>query len=753
MQGLLEQPVDAVVLDGDRDPLLLQVGVELVHEEPRDAREVLVGQRVEDDDLVHPVDELGVEGAFHLAHHHLVDALGGVLGLAGGEAHAPLLLDEPGADVGGHDDDRVLEVDGVAEAVGEVPVLEHLEEHVEDVGVGLLDLVEEHHRVGVPLHALGELAPLLVPDVAGGRADQLGDRVLLHVLGHVEADERPLAPEQERGQAARDLGLPHPRRTEEHERADRPVRVLEAGPRATDGAGDGADRALLGDDPPVQLLLHAQELGRLLLLDRGDGDARPLRHHVVDVALGDGVRARAAHVPVLADDLEVLALRDLLVPEERAAEALAPVHDHAYLARELRRLLQGRRVTELHPAPRLVEEVDGLVGQEAVGDIAARLVDGGFEGGVLVRDVVELLVAVLDPAQDLDRLLLGRGGDLHRLEAPLQRAVLLDVLPVLGGGGGPDALDLAAGQRGLEDVGGVERALGRAGAHQGVELVDEDHDVVALGQLPHDRLEPLLELAAVLGPRHDERDVEGKDPLLGQVDGHVALDDFIGEPLDQGRFAYTGLANKDRVVAGTAAEDLDDTGQLVVAPDERVEGPAGGGLGQVARELREERGLLGLPDVRLLVQELDDVLPDRGEAHALLGEDGGGDALLLPHEAEEDVLGADVVVEHPLRLLGGVAERALALGGERDVDGGRHLVAVERPALDLLADGLHREVALGEDAGGQPLALADEAEEEVLRLDRVAAQLAGFVAGEEDHPTGTLRITFKHLASGPPDRF
>ena len=61
----------------------------------------------------------------------------------------------------------------------------------------------------------------------------------------------------------------------------------------------------------------------------------------------------------------------------------------------------------------------------------------------------------------------------HRLEAPLQRGVLLDVLAVLVERGRADAAQLAAGQRGLEHVGGVHRALGRARADQRVQLVDE----------------------------------------------------------------------------------------------------------------------------------------------------------------------------------------------------------------------------------------------------------------------------------------
>ena len=68
-------------------------------------------------------------------------------------------------------------------------------------------------------------------------------------------------------------------------------------------------------------------------------------------------------------------------------------------------------------------------------------------------------------------------GDGDGLEAPLQRRVLLDVLAVLGEGGGADDLDLAPGEGGLEDVGGVHAALGVARADKVVHLVYHEDDV------------------------------------------------------------------------------------------------------------------------------------------------------------------------------------------------------------------------------------------------------------------------------------
>jgi hypothetical protein len=151
-------------------------------------------------------------------------------------APASLAWNPSRPDVRGHDDDRVLEVHPVAEAVGQMAVFEHLQQDVEDVGMRLLDLVEQHHRVRVALHLLGELTAFFVPDVSRRRADQLRDRMLLHVLGHVEADQRIVAAEQEVGQRPRQLGLADAGRTQEDEAADRPVGILQSRARAADGA-------------------------------------------------------------------------------------------------------------------------------------------------------------------------------------------------------------------------------------------------------------------------------------------------------------------------------------------------------------------------------------------------------------------------------------------------------------------------------------------------------------------------------------
>ncbi len=92
-----------------------------------------------------------------------------------------------GSDVGGHDDHRVPEIDLPPLRIGDPAVVEHLQQGIEDVGVGLLDLVEEHHGVRLTPHRLGELATFVVPDVSGRCTDEPTHRVPFLVLAHIEA--------------------------------------------------------------------------------------------------------------------------------------------------------------------------------------------------------------------------------------------------------------------------------------------------------------------------------------------------------------------------------------------------------------------------------------------------------------------------------------------------------------------------------------------------------------------------------------
>ena len=237
----------------------------------------------------------------------------------------------------------------------------------------------------------------------------------------------------------------------------------------------------------------------------------------------------------------------------------------------------------LQPRGRLVDEVDGLVGQEAVGDVAVGKRRGGDQRAVGDAHAVMLLVLLLQAAQDGDGILHGRLGDEDRLEAPGERRILLDVLAVFVERGGADAVQLAARQRGFEQVAGIHGALGLAGADDGVQLVDEQDDLAALGlDLGQHGLEPLLELAAVFGAGDQRAHVERQQLLVLQALGHVALDDALRQAFGDGGLADAGLADQHGIVLGAPGQHLDGAADLLVAADDGIDLALGGGRGEVA---------------------------------------------------------------------------------------------------------------------------------------------------------------------------
>ena len=113
---------------------------------------------------------------------------------------------------------------------------------------------------------------------------------------------------------------------------------------------------------------------------------------------------------------------------------------------------------------------------------------------------------------------------------------------------------------------------------------------------------------------------------------------------------------------------------------------------------------------------------------------------------EQQVLGADVVVEQAVGFFGRKLQHALGFRAERDLDRGRDLLAEHRPAFDFLADVLERQVRARKDPAGQPFALANQAQKEMLGLNRDAAELTGLVAGEEENSPGPFGVPFEHPA-------
>ena len=164
--------------------------------------------------------------------------------------------------------------------------------------------------------------------------------------------------------------------------------------------------------------------------------------------------------------------------------------------------------------------------------------------------------------------------------------------------------------------------------------------------------------------------------------------------------------------------------------------------GLLARAARGRAGLLLAAGAGVARQQLDDLLAHAAEVGAQLHEHLGGDALALADEAEQDVLGADVVVTELQRLAQRQLEDLLGARGEGDV-ARRRRAALTDDLLDLAAHGLERDAEGLEGLGGHALALVDEPEQDVLGADVVVVEQARFFLRQHDDTAGPVGETFE----------
>ena len=219
-----------------------------------------------------------------------------------------------------------------------------------------------------------------------------------------------------------------------------------------------------------------------------------------------------------------------------------------------------------------IHKVDGLIGQETVGDIPVRQRGGGNQRGVLNFDAVVDLVPLLQTTQNGDGILHGRLIDHNGLETTLQRGVFFDILAVLVQRGGADAVQLAARQHRLEQVAGIHSAVGLARADNGVQLINKQDDLAfGLLDLVQDALQALLKLAAVFGTSDQCAHIEAEHRAVFEVFGYVTAHDTLCKSFGNGGLADTGFTDQNGIVFALTAQNADDVANFGITPDDRVQ--------------------------------------------------------------------------------------------------------------------------------------------------------------------------------------
>ncbi len=339
-------------------------------------------QGVEQDLFVHAVQELGREHFTQGLFYDLTSSrIGGMcrIGRNGGKSHPATELFQLAAPyVGGHDQDGIAEIHVTSVAVGQASLVKDLQQEVENIGMCLLNFIQQHHRVRFAADAFGQLSPLVVAHIARRCPDQAAYGVFFHVFAHVNAHQVVCRVEHILGKKFGQVRFPHSCGTQEDERADGFVGVLQPGAVAVDGTNHGVYGAVL----PYELLLehfgHVQQplglrFGYAAYRDRGDH-----RYHFGDRICIDFLFVFLLDfVPLVALLAEFFFENALPLAQGSGFPVIFFVHrlalfhhDAVHLLFHSDQLFGQFQVRDVHVRTRFVHHINGLVRQAAVGDVA-----------------------------------------------------------------------------------------------------------------------------------------------------------------------------------------------------------------------------------------------------------------------------------------------------------------------------------------------------------------------------------------------
>ena len=223
-------------------------------------------------------------------------------------------------------------------------------------------------------------------------------------------------------------------------------------------------------------------------------------------------------------------------------------------------------------AGRFVNQINGFIGQEAVGNIAVGQFCRRHNRRIGNFHAVVDFVAVLQAAQNRNRVFHARLAHQHFLETTFQRGIFFNILAVFVQRGRTDAVQFAARQGRFQHIARVHSAVCFTCAHQCMNFVNKNQCIaIVLCQIVQHGFQALFKFAAVFRAGNQSRQIQYQQAFAAQGFGHFAVHDALRQAFHNRGFADTGFANQHGIVFGTPLQYLNGAADFVVTADNGVE--------------------------------------------------------------------------------------------------------------------------------------------------------------------------------------
>ena len=159
--------------------LVLQSLVHICQHQIHNVSDVIFRQRFEQDDLIQTVQKLWSEVSSQVTHYLFLTLRTDIAFLVNAFQQIA------GTNVGGHDQNRVLEVHSSSLGIGNTTIIQYLQQYIEYIRMGFFHLIKKDNGVWTSSDCLCQLSAFFIAYISWRRSDQTGYGVFLHILTHV----------------------------------------------------------------------------------------------------------------------------------------------------------------------------------------------------------------------------------------------------------------------------------------------------------------------------------------------------------------------------------------------------------------------------------------------------------------------------------------------------------------------------------------------------------------------------------------
>ena len=170
----------------------------------------------------------------------------------------------------------------------------------------------------------------------------------------------------------------------------------------------------------------------------------------------------------------------------------------------------------------------------------------------------------------------------HRLETAFQSGIFLNIFTIFRNRSSTNDLYLTSRQRRFQDIGSVHGSLCSSGTDDRMQFINKKKNARMIHDLGNDLFDPFFKLSAVFASRYHTGQIQHQYPFARNRFRHCTLHDPLGQSLHNGCFAHTGFTDQAGIVFGPSAQDLNNTADLGLTTDHRIQFTGSGHTGQIA---------------------------------------------------------------------------------------------------------------------------------------------------------------------------